>query len=62
MGNFVIFVIESRTPRERIFHPWVKQTFLRKREALERCKELREKFAHVGREFRVKDYWDQRPW
>jgi len=62
MGNFVIYVIESRKGLERNFHPWVKEAFLRKREATDRCDELREKFAHNGREFRVKDYWDQRPW
>jgi hypothetical protein len=59
---FCIYVIESRSAGKRNFYPWVKEGFLLKREALERCKELREKFAHRGREFRVTDYWDKRPW
>lgn len=62
MSNFCIFVIETRKGRQRTFYPWAKECFVLKREALERCRELREKFAHIGREFRVKDYWDQRPW
>ncbi len=61
-SNFCIYMIESRARRERIFRPWPKEGFWVKRDAIARSRELTEKFAHKGRQFRVKDYWDQRPW
>lgn len=59
--NFVIYIIETKLPRQRVFRP-TEMAFVLKSCALEKAAEMREKFAHVGRQYRVKDYWDQRPW
>jgi hypothetical protein len=58
---FVMYIIESKLPRQRRFRPH-ELAFVKKVDALDKAAELREKFAHVGRQYRVTGYWDKRPW
>lgn len=59
MGNFVMYLIESKLPRQRVFRPH-ELAFARERDALKKAAELQAKFA--PRQYRVTAYWDERPW
>jgi hypothetical protein len=60
-GNFVVYIIERKGPKDRIFAPvaaW--GAYRTKREAQVKAKALIAKYPE--NEYRATGYWDSRPW
>jgi hypothetical protein len=64
-SHFVVFVIERKGPRERIFGPIHNDlgefaAYTTKRGAMRKANELRKLYPDT--EYRATGYWDKRPW